>query len=298
MNTTSAPAPMPIHVGDDVLDDLRWRLSHTRWGDDAGNEDARYGVPLHVLRPLAAYWADEFDWRSAERAINAFDHFTAIVGGQRVHFLRRAGVGPAPIPLILSHGWPWTFWHWRKVIDALADPGSHGGDPADAFEVIVPSLPGFGFSVPTAPDMNFWKIADLWHLLMTESLGFDRYAAAGCDVGALVTGQLGHRYADELYGIHLGSGQRLDLFSGDRAWDVTRGVPLPQEPQVRSRAIELERRFAVHLVPHGRRSRGRRRTRPGPRCRRGRPRVRDRAEADGTAVGKGLQPHRPGHCAS
>src|SRR4029450_653354 len=152
------------------------------------------------------------------------------VDGVPVHFLRRPGAGPDPVPLILTHGWPWTFWHWAKVIDPLADPGAHGGDPADAFEVVVPSFPGFGFSgpLPHAPDMNFWKVAALWHPLMTETLGYRRYAAGGCDVGALVTGQLGHKYAAELYGIHTGSGHKLTLFNGDRAWDLSGSRPIPE----------------------------------------------------------------------
>jgi microsomal epoxide hydrolase len=164
----------------------------------------------------------------------------------------KAGVGPDPIPLILSHGWPWTFWHWSKVIDRLADPAAYGGDPADAFDVIVPSLPGFGFSTPTRPDMNFWKIADVWHELMTGVLGFHRYAAGGCDVGALVTGQLAHKYADELYGIHIGSGLRLDFFNGDRGWDFSGGKPIPPglPPELHARVLEFDRRFASHLAVH------------------------------------------------
>ena len=245
--------PTPIHVSDATLEDLRRRLRATRWPLDAGNDDGFYGVRRAYLEELVSYWADGFDWRAAERAINAYDHFRAEVDGVPVHFMYRPGVGPAPVPLVLSHGWPWTFWHWSKVVEPLADPASHGGDPADAFDVIVPSLPGFGFSTPlTRPDMNFWKVADIWHALMTDVLGFERYGAAGCDVGALVTGQLGHRYADELYAIHIGSGQRLDLFTGERAWDLTGGRPLPENlpPEIRARVIELERRFAVHLAAH------------------------------------------------
>ena len=125
----------------------------------------------------ASYWANGFDWRNVERAINAYEHYQVDVDGVRVHFMRRPGVGPKPLPLILSHGWPWTFWHWAPVIDLLADPGAHGGDPADAFDVIVPSLPGFGFTPLPAvrSDMNFWKIADIWHELMTDVLGYTRY---------------------------------------------------------------------------------------------------------------------------
>src|SRR4051812_10147958 len=208
------PLPLtaaPIHVPDGVLADLQQRLALTRWPEDAGNEDWYYGVHGGYLRELVGYWRSGYDWRVAEAAINAYEHYRVQVDGVPVHFMRKAGVGPNPTPLILTHGWPWTFWHWSKVIDPLAVPGAHGGDPAEAFDVIVPSFPGFGFStpLPNNPDMNFWKLADLWHTLMTQTLGYDKYAAAGCDVGALVTGQLGHKYAQELYAIHIGSGQKL-----------------------------------------------------------------------------------------
>lgn len=173
--------PTPIHVPDAVLDDLKARLELTRCPDDVGNDDWSYGVGRAYLQELADYWLNQYDWRKAEAAINEYEHYQVTIDGVPVHFMRKPGVGPAPTPLILSHGWPWTFWHWSKVI--------------------VPSLPGFGFSapLPSNPDMNFWKVADLWHTLMTDVLGHRKYAASGCDVGALVTGQLGHKYADELH---------------------------------------------------------------------------------------------------
>ena len=242
--------PAPIHVSDDVLDDLRRRLELTRWPDDAGNEDWYYGVNRDYLRDLVEYWRTRYDWRAAEADLNAYEHYQVEVDGVPVHFMRKPGAGPDPVPLILTHGWPWTFWHWSKVIGPLADPGAHGGDPAEAFDVIVPSFPGFGFSAPGRPDMNFWKVADLWHTLMTQTLGYQKYAAGGCDVGALVTGQLGHKYADELYGIHIGSGLKLTLFNGDRAWDLSGGRPIPDglPPDIRSRIVAREKRFAVHLA--------------------------------------------------
>ncbi|OPG02540.1 epoxide hydrolase family protein [Microbispora sp. GKU 823] len=246
--------PAPIHVPDDVLADLRRRLELTRLPDDAGNDDWRYGVSAVYLRELVDYWRDGYDWRAAEAAINAYEHYRVEVEGVPVHFMRRPGAGPDPTPLILTHGWPWTFWHWSKVVDPLADPGAYGGDPAEAFDVIVPSFPGFGFStpLPNRPDMNFWKVADLWHTLMTRILGYERYGAAGCDVGALVTGQLGHKYAGELHAIHIGSGQKLTFFNGDRAWDFSGGRPIPDglPADVHAQVVALDRRFAVHLAAH------------------------------------------------
>lgn len=246
--------PSPINVSDELLADLQNRLKSTRWPLDAGNDDWFYGVSRNYLEGLVDYWINEFDWRKSEKAINAYEHYKVDVDGVPVHFMRKPGVGPNPVPLILSHGWPWTFWHWSKVIDPLADPGAFGGDPAEAFDVIVPSLPGFGFStpLPNNPDMNFWKIADLWHTLMTDTLGYAKYAAGGCDVGALVTGQLGHKYSDELYAIHIGSALKLSFFNGDRAWDFSRGRPIPDNTpeKIRSQILEFDRRFASHLAVH------------------------------------------------
>ncbi|GAA2374040.1 epoxide hydrolase family protein [Dactylosporangium salmoneum] len=243
--------PAPIRVDDEVLDDLRRRLRHTRLPEGPGYDDPHYGVGRRQLAELVEYWRDGFDWRKAEAAMNAYEHYRADVDGVPIHFMRRPGTGPAPRPLILSHGWPWTFWHWSKVIDPLADPASYGGSPDDAFDVIVPSLPGFGFS-GTRPDLNYWKTADLWHELMTGVLGHARYAAAGCDVGALVTGQLGHKYAASLLGIHIGSGQKLTFFNGDRGWDLSGGRPIPEGlPQdVHRQVLAFEKRFAVHLAAH------------------------------------------------
>lgn len=236
---------MPIHVPDDVLADLKQRLAMTRWPEGAGYDDPYYGVNGTYLRELVEYWRDAYDWRAAEAKINAYEHHHVDVDGVSVHFMHKAGTGPNPIPLILTHGWPWTFWHWAKVVDALAT-----GDPS--FDVIVPSFPGFGFSTPVPTDMNFWKVADLWHTLMTKTLGHNRYMAAGCDVGALVTGQLGHKYPDELYAIHIGSGQKLTLFNGDRGWDLSGGNPIPAglPADVHKRLLELEKRFATHLAVH------------------------------------------------
>jgi pimeloyl-ACP methyl ester carboxylesterase len=159
--------PAPIHVPDD----LRRRLELTRWPEDAGNRDWYYGVRRAYLEEHVDYWRTAYDWRKAEATINAYEHYRVQVEGVPVHVLRRPGIGPDPTPLLLTHGWPWTFWHWAKVVDPLADPDAHGGDPAEAFEVLAPSFPGFGFSTPLPdhPDMNFWRVADLWHTLMTGS---------------------------------------------------------------------------------------------------------------------------------
>jgi pimeloyl-ACP methyl ester carboxylesterase len=166
-----------IEIADSDLDDLVRQLKSTRWAPDPENEDQTYGLRTEYLKSLVDYWIDGFDWRAAERRINEFTHHRVQVDSVPVRFIREPGKGPAPIPLILSHGWPWTFWDYSKVIRPLADPAAYGGDPADAFEVIVPSLAGFGFSTPTAGDMNHGKMPDRWNTLMTDVLGHEKYAA-------------------------------------------------------------------------------------------------------------------------
>jgi pimeloyl-ACP methyl ester carboxylesterase len=210
-----------VEVPDEVLDDLRWRLSRTRWVEDFANEAWQYGTSTSYLRELAAYWLDGYDWRRHERAINAYAQFRTEIDGVPIHFMHVRGWGPDPKPLILTHGWPWTFWEYRKVIDALTDPAAHGGDPADAFDVVIPSLPGYGFSTPLRKTgINFWRTSALWVELM-ERLGYPRFAAHGADWGALVTADLGHRFADRLIGVHFPMMLPLDVFSG--------GLPAAQD---------------------------------------------------------------------
>jgi microsomal epoxide hydrolase len=168
--------------------------------------------------------------------------------------MRKPSANPDAPKLIMSHGWPWTDLMYSKVAGPLADPGAHGGDPAEAFDVIIPTLPGWGFSTPLPdnPDMNFWKIADLFHKLMTDVLGQKKYAAAGSDMGSLVTAQLGHKYQDSLYAIHLGSPIPLAMFSGDRAWDLTGGAPIPEgiPDEIRQQIKSVHKRFAAHVAVH------------------------------------------------
>ncbi|GIP26147.1 multidrug MFS transporter [Paenibacillus sp. J23TS9] len=242
-----------INVTDEDLTDLINRVKAARLPANPGNEDNFYGVNAAYMRELVDYWIHQFDWRKAEERINAYNHYRVEVEDVPIHFMHKPGKGPNPIPLIINHGWPWTFWHMSKIIDPLTDPASYGGDPTDAFDVYIPSLPGFGFSTPLKrPDMNFWKIADLFHKLMTETLGHAKYAASGSDYGSLVTGQLGHKYADSLYGIHLGRGLRLNMFQSERPWDVTEGnrVPAGVSDEIRDGMLAFQRRFASHVAVH------------------------------------------------
>ena len=206
--------PFRVDVSDEVLDDLQTRLQLTRWADDFANEDWRYGTNTAYLKELVAYWIEQYDWRRHERAINEHPQFRTEIDGVPIHFMHVRGKGPDPRPLILTHGWPWTFWEYHKVIGPLSDPGAYGGDPADAFDLVVPSLPGYGFSTPLRKTgMNFWRTSGLWVKLM-QRLGYPRFAAHGADWGALVTADLGHRHADRLTGVHLAMTLPLNLFSG------------------------------------------------------------------------------------
>jgi len=202
-----------VKVAPKILTDLRQRLNRTRYPEDLGNDDWAYGTHGRALRQLCDYWRDGFDWRAVERAINRFPHFRTDIGGNPIHFIQARGKGPKPMPIILNHGWPWTFWDMHKLIGPLSDPAAHGGDAADAFDVVVPSLPGYGFSTPLArTGLNFWNTADLWVTLMQQTLGYDRFGSYGGDWGALITAQLGHKYADHLTGIYVSLPLPLDVF--------------------------------------------------------------------------------------
>jgi pimeloyl-ACP methyl ester carboxylesterase len=193
------------------LEDLQHRLGNVRWPPDFNNEDWRYGVPRAYLEKLVEYWRTDYDWRKYEQKINSYNNFRTVIDEVPVHFIHERGAGPEPIPLVLTHGWPWTFWDFEKVIRPLADPASVGGDPADAFDVIVPSLPGFGFSAPlTKPGISMQATAELWLRLMRDELGYDRFGAQGGDWGHWVSAQLGHKYPQHLIGIHLSIAVPLD----------------------------------------------------------------------------------------
>jgi pimeloyl-ACP methyl ester carboxylesterase len=200
---TPSAEPFEIAVPESDLADLHERLARTRLPDDFANDDWGYGFRREYLEELVAYWRDEYDWRAAETAMNAYAHHRVVLDDIPVHYLVAPGRGPAALPIVLSHGWPWTFWDFHKVIGPLADPGAHGGDPADAFDVVVPSLPGYGFSSPLrTPGVTPAVIAGLWTRLMRDVLGYDRFAAQGGDWGASITAWLGHAHAEHLVGVH------------------------------------------------------------------------------------------------
>lgn len=195
--------PFRIQVPEQQLDDLRARLRATRWAERETVEDWSQGVPLAYLRELCAYWADEYDWRATEARLNALANVRTEIDGLGIHFLHVRSPEPDALPLVLTHGWPGSIIEFGKVIGPLTDPAAHGGDPADAFHLVCPSLPGYGFSDrPSEPGWGIDRIAAAWAVLM-ERLGYERYGAAGSDWGTSVSTRLAQLDAEHVVGIHL-----------------------------------------------------------------------------------------------
>lgn len=183
--------PFRISVPQDVLADLRRRLADTRWPEAETVHDWSQGMPLAYARELATYWGNEYDWRPREAALNRFDQFTTEIDGLTLHFIHQRSPHPDALPLVITHGWPGSIVEFQKVIAPLTDPTSHGGRAEDAFHVVCPSLPGYGFSdKPAEPGWNTDRIARAWETLMLR-LGYDRYGAQGGDWGAAVTTDIG-----------------------------------------------------------------------------------------------------------
>ena len=217
-----AVTPFKIDVPDAVLQDLNERLTRTRWPDEIPGSGWDYGSNLDYIKELVEYWRTKFDWRGQENLINSFSHFKTDVDGMVIHFIHEKGMGPNPMPLVITHGWPGTFFEMYKVIPMLSDPASHGGDAADSFDVVAPSLPGFGFS-DHAQDrgMEVQRVAGMWNKLMTQNLGYTKFAAQGGDIGSGVTARLGYAHADTLYGIHLTSITRPTPYLGPGSSPLT-----------------------------------------------------------------------------
>lgn len=193
-----------IHVEDAVLADLRARIHQTRWPDQLPGNGWEQGTDLNELKQLLGYWADEFDWRAQEQALNAFQHFRAELDGVHIHFIheRARGRDGQAIPLILTHGWPSTFFELLPLAALLTDPAGHGIS-GPAFDVVIPSLPGYGFSErPARPGVTYRSTAALWHRLM-HGLGYTRYGAGGSDFGAGVASFMALDDPTSLIGIHL-----------------------------------------------------------------------------------------------
>jgi pimeloyl-ACP methyl ester carboxylesterase len=220
--------PFRIDVPQAALDELAGKLDATRWPAPLPGDDWDTGVPTAWLRSLAEYWRSGYDWREAERVLNKIPQFTTVIDGQQIHFLHVRSAEPGATPLVLTHGWPGSVVEFLDLIGPLTDPAAHGGDPADAFHVVIPALPGFGFSGPVA-DAGWTtnRIARAWAELMRR-LGYERFAAQGGDIGAGVSVELGRVAPDRVIGVHV-NGDSGSL------------PPLPMPDEERATLTDLER---------------------------------------------------------
>jgi len=192
-----------IHISAEALTDLQRRLKNTRWPCSVEGAGWNVGTDPQYLRELVAYWENTYDWRKHEAALNEFAHYRAELDGSTIHFIHQRGKGPNPLPIILTHGYPDSFYRFAKIIPMLTDPVSFGGQAEDAFDVIVPDLPGYGFSDKPKKLGMLFHVNDLWAHLMTEMLGYKKFGAHGGDWGSTVTEQLARSHPDSVVAIHL-----------------------------------------------------------------------------------------------
>jgi pimeloyl-ACP methyl ester carboxylesterase len=230
--------PFTIAVDEALLSDLRDRIKRTRWPDHMARSGWDYGVDPEYLQSLLATWADGFDWRKQERELNRLAHYRAKIDGRHFHFVHERGNGPAPLPIVLTHGFPSSFVEHFDLLPLLTDPAAHGGNAKDAFDVVIMSLPGFGFSDPLGGPMLEGTIADLWLRLMRDGLGYERFGSHGSDAGSGVTIQLGLRHPEHLIGIHLSA---FYLYPPPEPW-----------PPVVREFIERQRRERAEDVAYSR----------------------------------------------
>ncbi len=199
-----SPEPFTIRISKETLADLSERLDTTRWPDEIAGAGWERGTNRSYLKELAEYWQNTFDWPSQEAAINRFSHFRSLVDGRRIHFIHEHASSPGSIPLLLLHGWPSSFMQMLRILPYLTDPEGNGGTGNDAFDVVVPSLPGFGFSDrPVVPGTGCTKVAEMLHVLMTEELGYHRYAVRASDIGVEIARHLAYTHSESIIGLHL-----------------------------------------------------------------------------------------------
>jgi epoxide hydrolase len=221
--TGASPAPerFTIAVPDAVLADLAERLARTRLPTEVDGAGWRYGTDQGALRTLIDHWQRGFDWRAAEASLNALDQYVVELDGLVIHFVHVRGRGPDPVPLLFVHGWPGSFWEVHKVIGPLVDPAAHGGDPADAFDVIAPSLPGYGFSPdPGRAGVDVFAMADLFDRLVHDVLGYETFGLQGGDWGGLITTAIARRHPSHVLGLHLNGMGARKRFAADEVADA------------------------------------------------------------------------------
>jgi len=239
----SSPAmqttPFHIAVPDADLADLQARLVRTRLAPAMAGQGSSEGIDPDFLAQLLTHWRERFDWRTVEARLNRLPHYRARIQDLDIHFVHQPGTGPAPMPLVLTHGWPGSFLEFEAILPLLADPGAHGGDPRDSFHVVVPSLPGFGFSSPpTHKGIGAFETAGLWAELMA-GLGYPRFGAQGGDIGAGVSAWLGQRFPERVIGMH------LNYIPGSFR------PPLPEGERLRDDEQDFLRRAAGFLDQEG-----------------------------------------------
>ncbi|MFO1039694.1 MAG: epoxide hydrolase [Geminicoccaceae bacterium] len=228
---TPKPRPFRLQVPDSDIDDLRQRLERTRFPDQAPGEPWAFGTDVAYLRSLVDYWARDFDWRAEEARLNALPNYKVPLHGIDLHYLEVEGQGPAPLPLLLLHGWPGSVFEFLEIIPRLTDPARFGGDPADAFAVIAPSLPGFGLSfAPGQPRFSAEQMAECVGDLMTGVLGYRHFAVQGGDWGSFVASRLGYTHPGNVVGLHLNL------------------LPLRRDPAMVANPTPDERRFLDELA--------------------------------------------------
>jgi microsomal epoxide hydrolase len=230
----AAPRPFRIDVPQSTVNRILTRVRNARWPDRLEAPDWRYGANWDYLKSLADYWTTKYDWRNAEAALNRYPQFTARVEDYDIHFYHVRGRGPRPIPLILTHGWPGSVFEFQQALGPLTDPASFGGSAEDSFDLVVPSIPGFGFSSKPKAIIGPPTVARLWNKLMTQVLGYSKFGAQGGDWGNAITVQMARDAPDALLGIHLnGTGgappPEAELSEEERAWQRTAAAHRTQE---------------------------------------------------------------------
>jgi pimeloyl-ACP methyl ester carboxylesterase len=229
----NAPRPFKVDVPQSTINRILARVKSTRLPDRLDAPDWRYGANWNYMKSLADYWVTQFDWKKAQTNLNRYPQFVARVEDYDIHFYHVKGRGPKPLPLILTHGWPGSVFEFLEAIGPLTDPAQHGGSSEDAFDVVVPSIPGFGFSSKPKQPIGPPTTARLWNALMTGVLGYSRFGAQGGDWGNAITLGLAREFGKSVVGIHLnatgGAAPAADLTDEERAWQQTGAAYRTQE---------------------------------------------------------------------
>jgi len=239
--------PFRIAIPDADLADLQERLRRTRRAPAIEDQGWSQGIAPDFLDELLRYWQDGFDWRAQEARLNRLPQYLAQIGEHTIHFVHQPGTGPAPLPLVLTHGWPGSFIEFERILPLLADPGAHGADPADSFHVVLPSLPGYGFSSPPRhKGVGTYTTAQLWAELMT-GLGYQRFGVQGGDLGAGVSAWLGQRFPERVIGMH------LNFIPGSYQPPLGEGHPTltPEEQDFKKRQGEWQQKEGAYAHMQG-----------------------------------------------